>query len=149
MKFSLKILFAAIFFAAVLCAGFDFAPTATLSVILLGSLPLLVFTALQMATRLGRRLILLFLGPFALYAFFLGIVFGPWAAITVAPKELGFVKFRSTVMVDFLNWSYAHTIAGPWMVLDPEFESPLSPIAYERLENYQADWMALVDEELK
>ena len=149
MKFSLKILFVVVFLAAALCAAFEYAPTPALSVVLLGSLPLLILTATQLNSRWRRTLFLLVLGPFAAYAFFVGIMFGPWAAITVAPEELGFTKFRSTTMLDSLNWFYDHAVIDPWLILDPEFESTLSAAAHERLTTYQGDWMSLTHTELK
>ena len=149
MSFSLKILFVATFLVALLCVSFGFAPTATLSVILLGFLPLLVFTACKMRSRTIRILTCFVLGPVACYAFFVGAMLGPWAAIAAAPQELGFANFRSTVMIDYLNWTYTHAVAEPWIVLDPKFESPLSLTVFERLKNYQRDWMHLVGAELK
>ena len=149
MKFSLKILFVVVFLAAALCASFEYAPTPALSVVFLSPLPLLILTAIQLNSRWRCTLFLLALGPIAAYAFFLGIMFGPWAAITVAPEEFGFAKFRSTTMLDSLNWFYDHAVIDPWLILDPEFESTLSASAHERLTKYQADWMSLTHTEPK
>jgi len=146
---SLKLLFVLMSVAALLCASFNYAPTATLSVILLGPLPLLVFSVYRTNSRLFRIFALGVLGPFAAYAFFIGILFGPFAALAVAPEEVGFVEFRSTEMVDFLNWSYENAVVAPWMMLDPEFDLAASRKMLKLLTNYQADWMSLVGAELK
>ena len=149
MKFSLKILFAVVFVAAALCAGFEYAPTTTLSIVLLGSLPLLILTAVQLSSRWTRIAFLLVLGPFAAYAFFVGILMGPLAAIAIAPEELGFVKFRSTTMLESVQWCYLHLVMKPWLALDPEFKTNMSAVAHERLVNYRLDWMSLVGVESK
>ncbi len=141
MKYSLKVLFMAILVVALICTVFRYAPTAVLSVMLLGSLPMLAFSAFRMRSQRKMPYVVLLLLPFALYGFYVGLL-GPLAVAVAGPEEWGFIKTR-TAIFDFMSWAYTpHAIMYPFLAFDPECEMILTKQVFRLLEGYQNDWVA-------
>ena len=143
MKFSLTHLFVAILVVAVLCTAFLNAPTATLSVLLLGLLPSIVFVILRVRSRRNSILLFAVFAPIAAYLFYLGMI-GPLAATIAAPKEWGFLSMRHEIY-KFTDWAYTpRSILFPILVFDPNGESEIYRTIFSWLQKYQSDWMDLV-----
>ena len=141
MKFSIKFLFAVILCVALLCAAYSYAPIATLSVVLLGSLPTAIVLAFLLRSRRRVFWTIIILLPLPIYLFYIGLL-GPFTVAVSGPEKWGFIETRTSIY-NFMSWGYTERMLTlPFRPFDPDCEMSGTKNVLKLIEYYQDGWLS-------
>ena len=146
MKYSLKFLFVLTLLVGLLLLAFKIAPTIVTSMLLLIPMPMLIVILVFKAFhRYQLPTGLLLLMPFAIYAFYIGML-GPFAGFVSAPDSWGMEESQTKVMKVMDRYYTPEKLCAPILFFDEKGESKLAYAVGNFLVEYQHSWMSLFDE---